>query len=114
MWLKDCILEIIELGMEEKDAWMIYQLNKSTLAKVRTPVGETSQFQIAEVVKQGTVLGPLLCCATSAKINSIGETLIVVYGDTVELGMPVFMDDINAGGGIWAKEDSDISSGEGK
>ena len=99
LWLKDCILEMIELGMEERDAWMIYQLNKETLAKVRTPVGETLQFRIEEIVKQGTVFGPILCCASSAKINTIGETYIVMYGDAVHLGMPVFMDDINAGGG---------------
>ena len=99
LWLKDCILEMMSLGMDEQDAWMIYQLNRKTIAKVRTPVGETPLFPITEIVKQGTVFGPLLCCASSAKINDIGEQLTVKYGNEVEIGMPVFMDDINATGG---------------
>ena len=97
LWLKDCILEMIDLGMSEQDAWMIYKLNQNTYAKVRTPVGETPIFRVDEIVKQGTVYGPLLCCASSAKINDIGETLIVKYGEEIEIGMPVFMDDITAG-----------------
>ena len=99
LWLKDCILEMVALGMDEQDAWMIYNLNKNTTAKVKTPLGETSAFNIKEIVKQGTVYGPLLCCASSAKINELGEDLIVKYGNDVEIGMPVFMDDINATGG---------------
>ena len=97
LWLKDCILEMIDLGMDENDAWMIFKLNQNTQAKVRTPIGETKTFMITEVVKQGTVCGPLLCCASSAKVNDIGESLIVKYGDEVEIGMPVFMDDIMGG-----------------
>ena len=97
LWLKDCILEMINLGMNEQDAWMIYKLNKNTIAKVRTPIGETPKFSVTEVVKQGTVYGPLLCCASLAKVNDIGESLIVLYGEEVEIGMPVYMDDIIAG-----------------
>ena len=36
-----------------------------------------------------------MCCATTARVNDIGEKVCCTYGDT-EIGMPVFMDDISA------------------
>ena len=36
-----------------------------------------------------------MCCASSAKVNEIGEKVIHKHGN-IETGMPVFMDDIAA------------------
>ena len=36
-----------------------------------------------------------MCCASTAKVNEIGEKVICKYGN-IEIGMPVFMDDIAA------------------
>ena len=71
LWLKDCILELINIGMNKYDAMMIYELNKEASAHVRTPVGETESFAIKEVENQGTILGPLMCCAEKATVNTI-------------------------------------------
>ena len=34
-----------------------------------------------------------MCCATTVRVNDIGEKVCCKHGDT-EIGMPVFMDDI--------------------
>ena len=34
-----------------------------------------------------------MCCASIARVNEIGEKVICKYGN-IEIGMPVFMDDI--------------------
>ena len=48
-------------------------MNKETDIIIRTPVGNTDNIQVKEVVKQGTILGPIMCCADTYAVNSIGE-----------------------------------------
>ena len=38
-------------------------MNKETDIIFRTPVGNTDNIQVKEVVKQGIILGPIICCA---------------------------------------------------
>lgn len=74
---------------------ILYKLNETALVKINTTYGGTENIEINEVVKQGTTNGPILCCASTARGNEIGEKAICKYG-TIEIGMPVFMDDIAA------------------
>ena len=48
-----------------------------------------------EIVRQGTVFGPLFCCVSTAKVNEIDEPIVEKIGE-LEVEMPIFMDDINA------------------
>ena len=70
LWLKDCVVDLYESGMRARDAGMIYKLNEKAVFKVITPAGETNPITVEEIVKQGTVFGPKLCCASTGKINS--------------------------------------------
>ena len=73
-------------------------MNKETDLIIRTPVRNTDNIQVKEVVKQGTILGPIMCCAeTSSAVNSIGEEVKYSYGK-INIGMLVFMDDIATAG----------------
>ena len=94
LWLKDCLVEIVKLGVSEKDALMLYLMNEEANIVVSTPIGNTNEISIKEVVRQGTVYGPVLCCASTARVNDIGESVVEKCGLT-EVGMLVFMDDIN-------------------
>ena len=51
------------------------------------------------MVKQGFIFGPIISCATTTKVNNIGETVQYRYRKT-DIGMSVYMDDISAAGGI--------------
>ena len=44
-------------------------------------------------MKQGTILGSIITCTLTSKANTIQETVKYQYGK-VEIGMPVFMNDI--------------------
>ena len=72
-------------------------MNKETDVIFRTPVGNTDNIQVKEVVKQGIILGPIICCAQISAVNSIGEEVKYSYGK-INIGMPVFMDDIVTAG----------------
>ena len=36
-------------------------------------MGQTESISIKEIVKQGSIFGPIMCCATTSKVNNIGE-----------------------------------------
>ena len=74
-------------------------MNKETDVIIRTPVGNTDNIQVKEVVKQGTIFGPITCCAETSTVNSIGEEVKYKYGQ-INIGMPVFMDDIATSGKV--------------
>ena len=54
-------------------------------------------MQVKEVIKQGTIFGPIFCCAETSTVKSIREELKYRYGK-INIGMPVFMDDIATSG----------------
>ena len=93
--LQDWIIEPAKLGYKKNDLEILYKLNETVQVKINTPYGDTENIEIKEVVKQGTTYGPTVCCASTARVNEIGEKVIYKYGN-IEIGMPVFMDDIAA------------------
>ena len=72
-------------------------MNKETDIIIRTPVGNTDNIQVKEVVKQGTIFGPTMCCAETFTVSSIGEGVKYSSGK-INIGMAVFMDDIATAG----------------
>ena len=99
LWLKDALLDLHDLGVSNYDAQMLYNLNKEAIINVKTPFGLTDPITVKEVVKQGTIFGPVLCCAATSKVNTVGSEVKVKIGNT-EIGMPVHMDDIATFGNI--------------
>ena len=93
LWLQDCIIELAKLGYNKNDLEILYKLNETAQFKINTPYGDTENIETKEVVKQGTTYGTIMCCASIARVNEIGEKVICKYGN-IEIGMPVFMDDI--------------------
>ena len=85
------------LGYSPGTIRSLYEINKTSNIVVDTPVGKTSSITVEEVVKQGTTFGPIMCCASTSRVNEIQEAVKYQYGK-VEIGMPVFMDDIAAVG----------------
>ena len=65
---------------------------------VKTPVGETTEFTVKNIVKQRMAHGPVICCAETLKVNDSEETIEYIYGQ-VTIGIPVFMVDIMLAGG---------------
>ena len=59
---------------------------------IRTPVGNTANTQVKEVVKQ-VIFGFIMWCAETLTVNNIGEEVSYRYAK-INIGMPVFMDDI--------------------
>ena len=71
LWLKDALVELYKAGCTPQDIAMIYEINKDTEISVVTPSGKTEKTKVGGVVKQGTVLGPTLCCIETDQVNKI-------------------------------------------
>ena len=98
LWLEDCLVDLTENGMREKEADILHKLNRRAEMVVETPVGETESFEINNIVKQGTIFGPILCCSSTAKINNIGERVMTAITPEMSIGSLIYVDDIGMAG----------------
>ena len=71
--------------MKDDTLYLVFQLNKKAMITVRTPFGNTVPFQINNIVKQGTVLGPVLNngslddnCTSWAQLRSKPWNLLMI------------------------------------
>ena len=88
LWLNDCLLEMYNLSYDPNTLKILYEMNKETDIIIRTPVGNIDTIQVNEVVKQGMIFGPIMCCVETSTVNSIGEEVKYRYGK-INIGMPV-------------------------
>ena len=77
---------------------MLYEINKTTEIVIDTAIGNTKSIQIKEVVKEGSIFGPNMCCTATARVNDVGEKTSYKYGE-IEIEMSIYMDDISVAGG---------------
>ena len=91
LWLEDCILSLRDVGVDKEYLQLIYNLNKQTSVTVQTPYGPTPIFKTDPIVKQGTVLGPSLCSASTGEY--CGQNVGVCVGSTI-ISSLLYVDDI--------------------
>ena len=91
LWLEDCILSLHNLGMEDELLYLIYCLNKNADIAVKNPYGLADAFKATNVVKQGTVLGPIFCSSSIAEYCTVNKGVNV---GNIKISSLVFMDDI--------------------
>ena len=60
LWLEDCLNSLWKNGVQSDIFYLIHLINKRSNTTVKTPFGDTYPFLAKEIVKQGTVLGPVL------------------------------------------------------
>ena len=95
--LKDSLIEMARIRYSKHDIKMVYEINKTTEIVVDTATANTKSMQTTEVIKQGPIFGPTMCCATTAKVN-VGEKVDYKYGK-IEIRMSMYMDNISVAGG---------------
>ena len=85
------------LGYSPGTIRSLCEINKTSNVVVDTTVGKTSSITVKEVVKQGTIFGLTMYCASRSRVNEIQEAVKYQSGK-VEIGIPAFMNDIAAVG----------------
>ena len=87
-----------ERSRNERTREMIYRLSKIAQIKIQTLVGEMKEIEVKELVKLGSVSGPLMCCVNSAKINNMRENAMTYITPELFVGALVYIDDIMVAG----------------
>ena len=91
--LKDCICDISEIiGVEE--AYELYIINQKGKATIKTPVGMVENIKADNIVRQGTIPGPKLCCVNTDGINKTGRKCYTYIGPRVRIETLAFVDDL--------------------
>ena len=91
------MVDLHEAGVREREIRMLYELNRSAVIKISTPVGDTKEIRVNEIAKQGTVFGTKLCCASTGKVNNEESRSTVIYPNICVKSL-TFVDDIMAAG----------------
>ena len=91
LWLQDCINSLYENGVKDDILDLIYRLNQRAEIVVRTTFGDTDQFVVNNLVRQGTVLGPILSNCSLDQICKEGKSY---QNGNIQLKPLEFVDDI--------------------
>ncbi len=96
--LDDGIKDLWHCGVHVRDAVMIHSMNREARITINTPVGITEEFEVRNIVKQGTVYAVDICAAVMDHINKTGYGIKTMYGPDLEIGALAFVDDIVSAG----------------
>ena len=91
--LNDCISDISKM-VGASEAIEILNMNKHGEVKLKTPIGDIGPVKANEIVRQGTIMGPTLCCVNTDQINKVGVTSINTIGPRIKLQALAYVDDI--------------------
>ncbi|XP_066912807.1 uncharacterized protein [Clytia hemisphaerica] len=94
LWLKDCLVDLHESGVRERELSEIFNLNKQSNIIIETPARTSQSITMGEIVKQGTVLGSQLCCASTMKINEVGPAISTTVSTNLQIAGLTYVDDI--------------------
>ena len=76
IWLKHSMNCMWDAGVRNELFYLIYLLNKNANIIVRTPFGQTEEFKVKNLVKQGTCLGPTSCGISTGQYCTENTALI--------------------------------------
>ena len=94
LWLKDCLVELWKAGMREREIKIIYEMNRLANIEIKTPNGITKEILVNDIVRQGTIFGPKLCCISTQNVNNLILPMKTVISPEIEVEAPVYVDDI--------------------
>ena len=91
LWLEDCINSLWHMGVRNDILSLIYLINKEARMTVKTPVGDTDAILLTNLVKQGTVLGPVL---NNCSLNKMSTHSTDYNSGSVQIKPMELVDDI--------------------
>ena len=91
LWLEDCINSLRDNGVKDDTLSLIYNLNVKANITIKTPFGDTQVLSLKNLVKQGTVLGPVL---NNCSLDRVCKESLGYHIGSVEIKSMEFVDDI--------------------
>ena len=91
LWLEDFINSLWDNGIKDDTLSLIYCLNAKANVIVKTPFGDTNPLHLTNIIKQGTVLGPML---NNCSLDRVCKEGYSYHLGSVEIRPMEFVDDI--------------------
>ena len=91
-------MQMNRTGIREREVTMIQAMNRKAKIVVETPSGDTDEINVKNIVKQGTIYGPQLCCVSTSQVNEIKKMLVTVISPKVTCRAMVYVDDVSGAG----------------
>ena len=70
MWNKETMNDLYDLGVKDDRFVLISKMNENCKVIVKTPVGNTDEFELNDIEMQGTVAAPLKC---AGQMDALGR-----------------------------------------
>ena len=97
LWLKECLNDVYEAGLNDDKFALLYNANSSVEIAIKTPVGKTNRENIKDTIIQGDVIAPILC---SKQVDIFGKECMeksiytYFYRGVVEIPPLSMVDDV--------------------
>ncbi len=72
-----CKTALWRLGVKRDILKLLYNMNKITKIRVKTPYGLTDACIVEDIVEQGTVLAPVLCSSSTSEYCETNKGIAV-------------------------------------
>lgn len=67
--------KLVRILKQWNELKLLYEVNKRSTVTINIPFREIENIEIEEIVKQGAIYRPVLCCVITARVNDIGGKL---------------------------------------
>ena len=94
LWVKRSLLDMFENGMSSNLLNLVYELSKRAKIVVKTPVGNSEEKDIEEVIMQGETLSGIICTNTMDKMSKDCKIEPLKYKKEVSIPKLGYVDDI--------------------
>ena len=91
-WLEDCINSLWDLGEKDDMFYLIHLLNTKASVTIKTPIGDAHPLLLSNLVKRGTVLGPVF---NNCSLDRFSQESFSYQFGSVEIKTSLFADDIS-------------------
>ena len=92
-WLHDACNELSNIWLTE-EVELIRKTTSKAIVTIDTPVGYTNEITLHNIIKLGTIIGPILCIVETDRVNKIGERWYARYGPEIKINNLLYVDDI--------------------
>ena len=94
LWTQKTLLDLYANGVKSNMLNLIHELSKNARIVIKTPIGNTEQGNIENIIMQGETLSGILCTSTMDKTAKDSKTKSLLYRGEVSVPRLGFVDDI--------------------
>ena len=94
LWVERCLLDMYENGVTSNLLNLVYELSKKAKITIKTPVGDSDEGEIDDIIMQGETLSGIICTNSMDKVSKDCDIEPLKYKEIVNIPKLGYVDDI--------------------